>query len=124
MRRRSLPSHSERLTGIIRQSGTQVDRPSAMGKAIIDAEDRRMRRTTILPITLAVGIFLISAFRPAQTSTPEVLVLEARGPLTPAMAEYLDRGLARAERLPAKLVVLKLDTPGGAIDLMNRMVQS
>jgi len=95
-----------------------------MGKAIIDAEDRRMRRTTILPITLAVGIFLISAFRPAQTSTPEVLVLEARGPLTPAMAEYLDRGLARAERLPAKLVVLKLDTPGGAIDLMNRMVQS
>jgi membrane-bound serine protease (ClpP class) len=40
------------------------------------------------------------------------------------MAEYLDRGIAIAEREAAQAVILQLDTPGGAIDLMNRMVQS
>jgi membrane-bound serine protease (ClpP class) len=53
-----------------------------------------------------------------------ILVLSAQGPITPAMAEYLDRGLARAEREVAEAVIFQLDTPGGAIDLMNRMVQS
>jgi membrane-bound serine protease (ClpP class) len=53
-----------------------------------------------------------------------VLVLQARGPLTPAMAEYLDRGLRLAEARDAEAVVLQIDTPGGSIDLMSRMVQS
>lgn len=54
----------------------------------------------------------------------EVFVLSAQGPLTPAMAEYLDRGLAQAEREGAALVVFQLDTPGGQVDLMTRMVQT
>jgi membrane-bound serine protease (ClpP class) len=83
-----------------------------------------VRRTLILAVALAAVSFLLSAFRTNQPAPPEVLVLEARGPLTPAMAEYLDRGLARAEGMSAELVVIELDTPGGAIDLMNRMVQS
>jgi membrane-bound serine protease (ClpP class) len=40
------------------------------------------------------------------------------------MAEYLDRGLRLAEARDAEAVVLQLDTPGGSIDLMSRMVQS
>jgi membrane-bound serine protease (ClpP class) len=83
-----------------------------------------MRRITSLAIALVAASFLLTGFGPAQASVPEILVLEARGPLTPAMAEYLDRGLARAEGIGAELVVLQLDTPGGAIDLMNRMVQA
>ena len=54
----------------------------------------------------------------------EVVLLTATGPLTPAMAEYLDRGLARAARDDAGLVVFQLDTPGGQVDLMTRMVQA
>ena len=40
------------------------------------------------------------------------------------MVEYLERGLATAETQGAAAVVLQLDTPGGSIELMNRMVQS
>lgn len=54
----------------------------------------------------------------------EVLLLDARGALTPAMAEYLERGIERAERDGAEALVLQLNTPGGAIDLMNRMVEA
>jgi len=64
---------------------------------------------------------------PAPAAAQEgglILVLSAQGPITPAMAEYLDRGLARAEREVAEAVIFQLDTPGGAVDLMNRMVQS
>jgi len=52
------------------------------------------------------------------------LVLDAGGPLTPAMAEYLDRGIEAAEQRSCEVLVLQLDTPGGSVDLMSRMVQS
>ena len=73
-----------------------------------------------------LGAALLLGARPhAQAqSEPVVLVLQARGPLTPAMAEYLDRGLRLAEARRAEALVLQLDTPGGSIDLMGRMVQS
>jgi membrane-bound serine protease (ClpP class) len=60
----------------------------------------------------------------AQEGTPEVLVLEAEGPLTPAMLQYLERGIQRAEDLQVEALILQLDTPGGEIGLMNRMVQT
>jgi membrane-bound serine protease (ClpP class) len=40
------------------------------------------------------------------------------------MAEYLDRGLTLAERDGSLAIILQLDTPGGQITLMNRMVQA
>lgn len=59
----------------------------------------------------------------AQDEAPEALVLTAEGPLTPAMAEYLSRGIQTAERRGAQLIIFQLDTPGGSVDLMNEMVQ-
>ncbi len=53
----------------------------------------------------------------------QVLVLTAEGPLTPAVAEYLERGLSRAEREGAEAVIFQLDTPGGELELTNRIVQ-
>lgn len=61
---------------------------------------------------------------PLAQSGGEVLLLTATGPLTPAMVEYLDRGLGLAEAQGAQVLILQLDTPGGQIDHMNAMVQS
>jgi membrane-bound serine protease (ClpP class) len=68
-------------------------------------------------------IWLLPAGVDAQEGRA-VLVLRAQGPITPAMAEYLDRGLTIAERQGAGAVILQLDTPGGSVTLMNRMVES
>lgn len=54
----------------------------------------------------------------------QVFLLTLKGPLTPAMAGYLERGLTNAEEAGAEALVIQLDTPGGSIDLMNRMVQA
>jgi membrane-bound serine protease (ClpP class) len=53
----------------------------------------------------------------------QVLLLETSGPLTPAMVEYLERGIQRAEDVNAEALIFQMDTPGGSVDLMNRMVQ-
>jgi membrane-bound serine protease (ClpP class) len=73
-----------------------------------------------------LGAALLLGARPHAQAQSEalVLVLQARGPLTPAMAEYLDRGLRLAEARRAEALVLQLDTPGGSVELMGRMVQS
>lgn len=76
---------------------------------------------------LALFALLLGALwgTPARAQSERVvLVLTASGPLTPAMIEYLDRGITLAEGRGAEALVLQLDTPGGQIDHMNQMVQS
>jgi membrane-bound serine protease (ClpP class) len=80
----------------------------------------RKGRWILLALLAAVGL----AASPLQTEAPQVLLLRATGALTPAMAEYLERGLETADRQGADAVVLQLDTPGGSIELMNRMVEA
>jgi membrane-bound serine protease (ClpP class) len=59
----------------------------------------------------------------AQVDMPLVLVLTADGPVSPAMAEYLSRGIRLAEQRQAELLVFQLNTPGGAVDTMTDIVE-
>ena len=59
----------------------------------------------------------------AQDPAPLALLISADGPLTPAMGEYLKRGIRQAERRGAEVLIFQLDTPGGSVDLMTEMVQ-
>jgi membrane-bound serine protease (ClpP class) len=83
-----------------------------------------MRKASLL-IALALTALLITfTLINARAQTADtVLVLEIEGPLTPSLAEYLERGLTEAEQTGAALVIVQLNTPGGAIDLMSRMVE-
>ncbi len=53
----------------------------------------------------------------------DVILLEAEGPVTPAMASYLERGIRAAEEAEATAVILSLDTPGGLVDTTQEIVQ-
>lgn len=84
------------------------------------------RRLFFLPFLFS--ILLLSSFRGptssfAQSASPTVLVLTADGPLTPAMVEYLRRGIRTAEQREMEALVFRLDTPGGSLDLMDAIVQ-
>jgi membrane-bound serine protease (ClpP class) len=59
----------------------------------------------------------------AQTSSPQIIVLTADGPITPAMAQYLSRGIKIAERQGVEALIFQLNTPGGSLDTMNAMEQ-
>jgi membrane-bound serine protease (ClpP class) len=82
-----------------------------------------MRQSRFRFLILAWAIL---SFIPGPSSAQaerKVLILRAQGPLTPAMVEYLERGLERADSEDYLALVFQLDTPGGSVDLMNRMVQ-
>ena len=82
-----------------------------------------MKNTRAL-LLLILAVFLLN-FQPAvaQGNAPYVLVLNAEGVVAPPMQEYIARGLKTASQRNAELVILQLDTPGGAIDSMNKIVQ-
>jgi membrane-bound serine protease (ClpP class) len=68
-------------------------------------------------------VILIASPVRAQESQPQILLLNANGALTSAMAGYLERGIQTAENKNAEAIILELNTPGGDISLMNRMIQ-
>jgi membrane-bound serine protease (ClpP class) len=51
-------------------------------------------------------------------------VLEIEGPVTPIMISYIERGIHTAESDGAQALVVKLNTPGGQLDQMKKIVQS
>jgi len=74
-------------------------------------------------IVLGLGF---GALKPAaaQEEGRLVIVLKADDPVAPSMASYLERGLKHAEAMGAELVILELNTPGGSVTTMNRIVQA
>jgi membrane-bound serine protease (ClpP class) len=78
----------------------------------------------LVVLLIAFSLFWQAHAAWAQSGVKSVLVLTLDGPLTPAMLNYLNRGLSNAAQENAELVLLKLNTPGGSINLMNVMVQA
>ncbi len=60
---------------------------------------------------------------PAARAQHEVIVLPYAGPISPASAEFIERGIGEAEARNAAAVILELDTPGGLDSSMRRIVQ-
>lgn len=78
------------------------------------------RRAAVLAWLLCWLIGLASL---ASAAGERVNVLEVRGPITPTVAGYLERGIDEAERDGAHLVVIQLDTPGGLDDSTRKIMQ-
>lgn len=59
----------------------------------------------------------------AQSDVPVVVTVRLEGALNPIWQETLKRAMRVAEDRGAEALILQLDTPGGQIDVMNRLVQ-
>src|SRR5512134_1592466 len=81
-----------------------------------------MKRIGLLLIFLAA---LLLAFQPAraQNDEPLALVMTADGPIMPPMLEYIKRGIEVADRRGAEVLVIQLNTPGGSLDTMVKIIQ-
>jgi membrane-bound serine protease (ClpP class) len=72
-------------------------------------------------LSLAVGALALAASALAA-GEKQVIVLPTTGIVDQGMAQYLHDGIAQAERDGAAAVVIKLNTPGGALTSTNDIV--
>lgn len=68
-------------------------------------------------------IFLATPVAQAQGG-PEILVADLEGPVTPVMLSFMERAIEEADVRNAELLILRLNTPGGEINLTKRIIQT
>lgn len=68
--------------------------------------------------------FLLLLFASLSAQAGSVHVLTVQGAISPASADYLLRGIAKAEEAQARLIVIELDTPGGLDTSMRDIIKA
>ena len=86
-----------------------------------------MRRWPLLALVTAVLLFsapLAAKGAWAQAARPQAFVLKLKGPVTPVIQAYIERGLREAQSQGAACVILMLNTPGGSLNVTREVVQA
>ncbi|HEX5353080.1 MAG TPA: nodulation protein NfeD [Rhodanobacteraceae bacterium] len=75
-------------------------------------------------LALLATLAVFAAVPGSSTARPQVVVLRVDGAISPASADYLVHGIARADAVHATAVVLELDTPGGLSSSMRDIIKA
>lgn len=86
--------------------------------------DRAPRRRIGLVLILALLAALLLATPSGAQDSNLVYVLTFDGPVNPILSSYIERAIAKADAADAEAIVLRLDTPGGQVDLTQDIVKA
>ena len=84
---------------------------------------RRLKLIRTISVSLAMLSLLFSVPTHAQ-SVRHVNWIEATGPLSRTMVNYLQRAITETESDGAAALIVQLNTPGGELGLLQEMVQA
>jgi len=81
----------------------------------------------IIRIPLLIGLLLVAIATltaiEVGAAAPSIEVLHVEGTIVPIVADYIDRGISKAEDENATACIIELDTPGGLLDSTERIVK-
>ena len=95
--------------------------PECALRYFLSAFASRRRRLSLAAALLLLGV--VAACAPSIDEREAVHVLTYDGVVDPVMVGYIDRGIDEAEDTDARAVVLRLDTPGGLVTSMVKIVK-
>lgn len=81
-----------------------------------------MKRLGFLLVVLTLALFTFQIVV-AQSNQNLVLVMDANGPIEPAMQDYIERGIKSANSRNAEALIIQLNTPGGDIQSLTNIIQ-
>jgi membrane-bound serine protease (ClpP class) len=73
---------------------------------------------------LAVAMALLALVAAGVARASTVAVLQVDGAISPASADYVQRGIGKAQAQGASLLVLQIDTPGGLDTSMRQIIKA
>jgi len=112
---------------VLEQNGLLSDLPRPYPPRIIEEtlfQKRKMSKRKGILLWLWVILLILVLAAPAGAAGETVRLLSIKGPVTPAMISYFERGIATAEREGDEALIIQLDTPGGQVDLTLEIVQA
>ena len=78
----------------------------------------------IFRITFLIGLMAVVLVPTiVNAATQSVQVLKVDGTIVPIIADYIDRGIDKAEDENASVCIIELNTPGGLLDTTEKIVQ-
>ena len=84
-----------------------------------------LKLKTVLQLCYVLLIFLhLAAPLAMAQSDNEVLVIDAQGPVTPVMLSFIERSIEEADVRNSEALVIRLNTPGGSVDLTRQIIQT
>jgi membrane-bound serine protease (ClpP class) len=78
----------------------------------------------LIALSLALGLLLPICTQGAEDGPGIAFIMELEGPINPASAMYVKRGIETASEKRATVVVIRLDTPGGLASSMRTIVKA
>jgi len=80
-----------------------------------------MLKRLVAVLSLALSLSIITGARSGERT---VMVLTVEGVINPVSAEFLEKGMARANEEGLECVLIRLDTPGGLDTSMRKIVKA